>query len=266
MAQGKTAGEIIDYIGVFRDLQRALAIYGSGSGGGVESGDLPVSPKEEQAAELREMLDDLAFYASGYSVDLKAGLGVTGFDWVAWLSGAAEALLVSDDVRRGFLQRADAAARQWKAVKPHEAATEAQPEMTVVVRLAQKTRSIIGSPDISGVLGSVEQLLEESVGTEPFLIDREAIQRVDLTQIDFEALSGLFAAGKRNTAAQQLRAALEKQIDLMARMNPTRTDYAAKLQEVIDRYNAGSLNIDSLFEELTHNRCPTSRNATYGRS
>jgi Domain of unknown function (DUF3387) len=33
-------------------------------------------------------------------------------------------------------------------------------------------------------------------------------------------------------------------------MNPTRIDYAAKLQEVIDRYNAGTLNIDSLFEEL----------------
>ena len=39
--QDKEAGEIIDYIGVFRDLQEALAIYGSGSGGGVEPGDLP---------------------------------------------------------------------------------------------------------------------------------------------------------------------------------------------------------------------------------
>jgi len=96
----------------------------------------------------------------------------------------------------------------------------------------------------------VEQLLEESVGAKPFHIDRDAIQRVDLTQIDFEALSGLFAAGKKNTAAQQLRAALENRIDRMARMNPTRIDYAAKLQDVIDRYNAGSLNIDSLFEEL----------------
>jgi type I restriction enzyme R subunit len=122
--------------------------------------------------------------------------------------------------------------------------------MTVIVRLAQKIRSIIGVPDISGVMGSVEQLLEEAVGAEPFMIDRDAVQRVDLTQIDFEALSGLFGSGKKNTAAQQLRAALEKRIDRMARMNPTRIDYAAKLQEVIDRYNAGSINIDTVFEEL----------------
>lgn len=41
-----------------------------------------------------------------------------------------------------------------------------------------------------------------------------------------------------------------QRIDRMARLNPTRIDYAAKLQEVIDRYNAGSLNIDTLFDEL----------------
>jgi len=111
VAQGKTAGEIIDYIGVFRNLQQALAIYGSGSGGGVEPGDLPVAPKEEQAATLREMLDELAGYVSGFGVDLTEGLGVTGFDWVAWLSSATEALLVDDPTRCGFLQRADAAAR-----------------------------------------------------------------------------------------------------------------------------------------------------------
>lgn len=48
VAQGKEAGEIIDYIGVFRDLQKALAIYGSASGGGVEERDFPVAPKRSK--------------------------------------------------------------------------------------------------------------------------------------------------------------------------------------------------------------------------
>src|SRR6266566_9758138 len=38
----KVNGLIVDYVGVFRDLQKALAIYGSGSGGGIEEGDTPV--------------------------------------------------------------------------------------------------------------------------------------------------------------------------------------------------------------------------------
>ena len=31
---GKHSGLIVDYVGVFRNLQKALAIYGSASGGG----------------------------------------------------------------------------------------------------------------------------------------------------------------------------------------------------------------------------------------
>src|SRR2546423_13644406 len=37
----KANGLIVDYVGVFRDLQKALAIYGSGSGGGGGGGGTP---------------------------------------------------------------------------------------------------------------------------------------------------------------------------------------------------------------------------------
>lgn len=248
--QGKQAGEIIDYVGVFRRLQEALALYGSGSGGGVEPGDLPVEAKEAQAEQLSEMMEGMVAYASGHGVDLRKGLGVVGFDWVAWLAEAAEGMLVSDDVRRGFLIRADMCAGQWKAVKPHPAATEAQPLMSVIVRLAQRVRIETGTPDISGVMASVEQLLQESVDAVPFVIDRSSVTRVDLTQIDFEALAALLAAGKRATAVARLKASLEVRLARMIRENPSRMEYGDILQEMIDRYNAGSKNIEELFEGL----------------
>ena len=59
-----------------------------------------------------------------------------------------------------FLARADMCATQWKSVKPHPAATEAQPLMSVIVRLAQRIRMETGKPDISGVMADVEQLLQ----------------------------------------------------------------------------------------------------------
>ncbi len=248
VSRGKDAGEIIDYIGVFRDLQEALAVYGSGSGGGVEEGDLPVEPKDAQAEALAEMLAELGVFAKGLGIDLEAGIGVSGFDWVNWLGSAAESVLTSDDTRRGFLARADMAARQWKAVKPHPAATDAQPVMSVIVRLAQRVRMESGSPDISGVMASVERLLQESVGAAPFKI--EAGDRVDLSRIDFEALSALLASGRSHTAAARLRATLEQRLQRMILANPMRMDYAEKLQETIDRYNAGASTIEGFFEEL----------------
>src|SRR2546429_7217183 len=44
----KANGLIVDYVGVFRDLQKALAIYGSGSGGGSGGGGKPRPDKSEQ--------------------------------------------------------------------------------------------------------------------------------------------------------------------------------------------------------------------------
>jgi type I restriction enzyme, R subunit len=49
----KVNGLIVDYIGVFRNLQKALAIYGSASGGGVEEGDTPVKAKAALVEQLR---------------------------------------------------------------------------------------------------------------------------------------------------------------------------------------------------------------------
>ena len=49
----KLSGLIVDYIGVFRNLQEALAIYGSASGGGVEAGDTPVKDKSALVDQLR---------------------------------------------------------------------------------------------------------------------------------------------------------------------------------------------------------------------
>lgn len=247
---GKKAGEIIDYVGVFRNLREALALYGSGSGGGIEPGDLPVEAKERQAEDLAAMLAEIKTFSAVHRVDLDRALGTAKFDWVAWLTDSTEMMLVSDEVRRGFLTRADMCAGQWKAVKPHPAATDAQPLMSVIIRLAQRMRMETGKPDISGVMSSVERLLQESIAAVPYVIDRPVGPSFDLSHINFKVLIELFDAGRRNIAASRLRASLEQRLARMIRANPSRIGFAEKLQEVIDRYNQGSKNIEELFEEL----------------
>lgn len=46
----KKNGLLVDYCGIFRNLEKALAIYGPGAGG--EKGDMPVRPKSELLGEL----------------------------------------------------------------------------------------------------------------------------------------------------------------------------------------------------------------------
>ena len=69
--------------------------------------------------------------------------------------------------------------------------------------------------------------------------------------IDFEALAKRFAtATRKSVELEQLKAAVRGQLNKLIRVNKTRADYLAKFEELIESYNAGSRNIDELFQEL----------------
>jgi Type I restriction enzyme HindI endonuclease subunit-like, C-terminal len=54
----------------------------------------------------------------------------------------------------------------------------------------------------------------------------------------------------RNTEIEVLKAAIRSQLDKLIRLNKTRLNFAEKFEELIESYNAGSRNIEELFEEL----------------
>ena len=58
---GKVSGLIVDYAGVFRNLERALAIYGAGGG----SGKKPVEDKSALVAALRQVLSETRILVPG---------------------------------------------------------------------------------------------------------------------------------------------------------------------------------------------------------
>ena len=114
--------------------------------------------------------------------------------------------------------------------------------------------------DISPVMAKVTKLLDESIASEGFrivaepgrgddLTARAAI--LDLSKIDFAALAKRFQESKKkNLEIEALKAAIRAQLDKMIRINRTRVDYLEKFEELIAEYNAGSRNIDALFEQL----------------
>ncbi|WP_437831726.1 type I restriction enzyme subunit R domain-containing protein [Sorangium sp. So ce1153] len=78
--EGKENGLIVDYVGVFRNLQKALAIYGSGSGGNVGAGDTPVQLKEVQLEELRATIAASKKFCAERGVDVDGAKDKKGFE------------------------------------------------------------------------------------------------------------------------------------------------------------------------------------------
>jgi type I restriction enzyme, R subunit len=74
----------------------------------------------------------------------------------------------------------------------------------------------------------------------------------DLSAVDFERLAQLFAHGQKKTAAEILRGQAEDRARGLVNRNPTRADLIERLNNLIERYNAGgSMDVERLFEELT---------------
>ena len=72
----KANGLIVDYVGVFRDLEKALAIYASPVTG---DGGLPVKDKSELVELLRQQIASTTRFCAQHGVDIDALLPLSGF-------------------------------------------------------------------------------------------------------------------------------------------------------------------------------------------
>ncbi|MDH3288050.1 MAG: DUF3387 domain-containing protein, partial [Betaproteobacteria bacterium] len=245
---GKHSGVIVDYANVFASLEKALAIYGAGKGGAN-----PVKDKAELVAALREALDDATAFCAGHGVDLAAmeAFPAGGFERLEAVENAIEALIAPETLRRDFFGHEKLVGTLYRAVKPDRAALEFAERVAGILALAAAVRTRLrpDPPDISEVMGQITGLLDQSIAG---LTIREAgPPAIDLSKINFEALAQRFKESKhKNTEIEALKAAIRARLDRLIRLNRTRTDFAEKFEELIESYNAGSRNIEQLFEEL----------------
>lgn len=244
----KDSGLIVDYVGVFRNLEAALAIYGAARHG---EGDSPIQPKDELIAELAGALDDVADFLAANDIELADLVRASGFEFVALQKSAVEALLIDDATRRRYISLASRVRSVFKSLLPDPAAQAETRRVAVIRTLAGKLESASEAPDIDEVMDSVGELLDRSVGAEEYLIRTggDAEPLVDLNRLDFEQLALQFAGNKR-TVAKGIERNLERRLDFAVRRNPTRADLADRFRRLIDEYNAGTHNLEEFLRRL----------------
>jgi type I restriction enzyme R subunit len=247
-APGKSAGVVVDYVGVFKNLQKALAIYAATRGG-----DTPIQDKDGLVEELEEVLATARAFCTDADVDLDAIAAAEKLARLKLIGDAVEALISPDERRRQFLRRAGAAARAYKALLPDDRATPYLKPVAVLHVIAEAIRGKLGPVDISAVSAQIEALLDQRVDgvviTAPIIAGDDRGGRVDLSDIDFEKLAKLFQSRPR-TVNEQLRSAAETKAAEMASRNPTRTHLVEKLEKLVEAYNLGTVDAEAFFEAL----------------
>lgn len=204
VSEGKEAGLIVDYVGIFRNLQKALAIYARPETGG----DAPILDKQKLVEFQRNALKEAGEFCNEVGVDLGAIKAADdAFLKVKLLGDAVEALIETEESKKTFLNMASKIVRVFKAIKPDPICLEVIADVSLLCVLAQKIRELSPAGDISEVMRDVETLLDDSIATEGYVIAAQQAEPgaeplIDLSKIDFDKLKAKFRKARKRTEAE----------------------------------------------------------------
>ena len=244
----KQNGLIVDYVGVFRNLQAALAIYAAP---GADS-TMPVKDKSELVRWLSTAIDHARAFCVGLGVDIDGLLAANGIELLERSKVAVEQLIVDDETKAQFITHSRLVDQLFKAILPDPQANNFGPMRALMVFLAERIRALNPIVDISHITSKIERLLDDSVAANAYVItstgDETAL--IDLNEVDWDKLAEKFATGLKRTEAEKLRGSVAAKVEALARINPTRSEWVERFQALIDSYNAGSLNVEEFFAQL----------------
>lgn len=251
-SDGKNAGVIVDYVGVFNNLQKALAVYAAGGKNGGD-GERPIKDKEALVATLEGALGEAIGFLQLLDIEPDAILCAAQLQRLKLIAQAIETLVAPDERRREFARLAGEVTKAYQALLPDERAAPFLRRVAVIHTLADSVRAKLGPVDIAAVSERIAALLDdklEGVAILTPIVEGDTPEgRVDLSGIDFQKLADLFQTSPKVTA-ERLRGEAETKVREMAALNPTRIHLVEKLEQLVASYNAGSVDAERFFEEL----------------
>ncbi|MBK8988981.1 MAG: type I restriction endonuclease subunit R [Chloroflexi bacterium] len=256
----KTNGEIIDYYNVFRNMKEAFAAYAEGSEGQEE---MPVQEKSALFGLLDDALAQGINFCQSKGIDLESlDKSAEVFTNLSQFKEYADTLLSKDDWRKEFTVYENTISALYEACKPEIMQKEQwRPLVFVFQYLRGVLDAIIEQQDIDNVSLRIAELLDESVVTIDDGLQTQKpkteyqIKQIgkvwDLRQVNLAKLREEFRQKPyKHIEIADLRAFIEDKLQQMLQQNSTRADFAQRLQEIIDRYNAGGMTTENTFEEL----------------
>ena len=255
----KRNGEIVDYYNVFRNMRKALNDYGLGD----DAEEQPVQEKAELFVLLDEAIEQARLFCLERQVNLEAVLAEDDtFKNVGLFEQFADQLLSQDGWRSSFNVYDNTVTSLYEACKPEIYKQKPRLLIAVIQYLRGILDTYVDAADVDQISQKIAALLDESVvveNAEKFgVLEQRAEYRIvqkgkrwDLSQIDFEKLKEDFKQAQyKNIEIADMRAFIDEKLRQMIEQNQSRTDFATKFQEIIDRYNSGASSTENYYEEM----------------
>jgi len=246
VSPGKKNGLIVDYIGVFRNIEKALAIYAT-----TTDGDAIIRNKDELVGELVRALKIGKEFLKGENVNLKKIISASAEEKLLLIEHATNTIVGEQTKKKEFLNIASDIQNTYQAVLPDPAADDYYEEVTAIRVIATRVRDVgLASVDVSQVKKDLEDLLDRSIQAGEYVITQHR-RLQDLSLLDADTLHDFFAnLDNKNIEAESLGAELKEKIEKMVRRNRKRTKFMDRLNSLLKEYNSGAHDIDQLLNDL----------------
>ncbi|MFA4857840.1 MAG: type I restriction endonuclease subunit R [Candidatus Margulisiibacteriota bacterium] len=245
--EGKKNGLIVDYIGVFKNIERALALYAAS---GTDDDEI-IRSKDELLSDLKKALQKAKEFMRAEQVELDALLAAPSEQKLLLLEKCANSIIGDENKKKQFLNLASDLQSAYRSVLPDPNAEDYYKEVTAIRVLASRLRDVgARSVDVSQVKKDLEDLLDKSIQAGEYVIPQHKKIK-DLSLLDANALRDFFAGiENKNMQMASLCAELEDKIAEMVKWNKKRARFMERLVSLLLEYNSGAHDIDKLFDEL----------------
>ena len=249
VADGKSNGLIVDYIGVVKALRRALADYTRNPGEG--PGSEPILDKERLLARIDELLGSIVAFLADRGFDLDGLICAEGFERIAKVKDGANAVSANDETRKRFGIMARELFRLFKFVERGDVPGRAWERRDAIDAIYKQLTTRRDAADTGDLMVQLQRIVDSHVRVEK--PDGKGTSQFDISKIDFGLLRREFEkAPCKNLLVNDLRAAIEQRLEIALRANPLRVNYFERYQRIIDEYNREQdrASIEATFEAL----------------
>lgn len=237
VAEGKSNGLIIDYIGIVKALRKALADYTANVGG--LGGTDPTVDKEKLIARIGDTVAKAEMFLSERKIDLGLLIAAEGFAKLSYLQDAANAVCGSMEDKKSFSTYASELKRLMKYADRDDVTGHMRRQCEAIAAIYGMLQKKRKHTDTTDLMVEINAIINDYVEIEPQQPNAiTASPRFDISAIDFDLLRREFAKTRRkNLLMRDLDEAIRRQLDKMVFANPKRIDYYERYREIIQSYN-----------------------------
>ena len=251
---GKPCGIIVDYVNVFKYMQKVLSQYATGDDGQ----EFPAKDIDRLLELIDQTIAETDLFLKSLSVDLDTIIaGDDTFDKMEELRKALDIIVANDDKKEKFKVLTNTLMNLHDASKPEVFELGWHNEkFSPIAYLHGLLYNQIDDEKIKRARLRMGQVLDNSIisqkaedNDEGYVIHGPKV--IDLSKIDVDQLkTEIKVAPYKAVEIDDLKTFIDEALKQMMDKNCTRDKFSVRFKNIVDRYNAGGSENEDYYEQL----------------